>query len=386
MNKSSPALKIAIVIALLASTGVAALQLQQARSSEAAGAILGFPATTCSDEGASITFNWLPMNGASEQTLDFSVADNNFLPGTFESATLAGDARSYTASAVHKHHPHFWRVNSRTQNGWVTSATGMLTPCDWPVLLVGPVICQTHEIATAEFRWAPRADAIGNQWLEISRDGSFSDAVRVGPLALSAQSFRRGGFEVGETYAFRVVWDGAGHQVPTQVGWFTPECTASAISSILYGSDDRLVVPRLGINAPVNVRDVGFDGFLGVPEGAYDVVRYNFGQFPRLAGYPGEGGVTMIGGHVDFYTVGLAVFAPLRQAQAGDIIEYHRGDGITITYVVDWVSDLPFSTGLNGYLHNRGVDEILLVTCNGTFDRESRNYDLRRLVHAVRVH
>jgi sortase (surface protein transpeptidase) len=93
----------------------------------------------------------------------------------------------------------------------------------------------------------------------------------------------------------------------------------------------------------------------------------------------------MIGGHVDFYTVGLAVFAPLRNARVGDSIQYVRGDGVTISYVVDWVSDLPFSTDLSPYLGRRANDELILVTCNGTFDQAARRYDLRRLVHAVRT-
>jgi len=381
-------LRILLFVLLIALAGVAALKFEDTRRTEAAGAILSFPNVVCSGAGAQITFDWLPVDGAIEQWLDVSVGDNGFLPATYTATQLSGSQSSYTMAAINPHYPHFWRVNTRTATGWQVSTTGIFTPCDWPVLLVGAVYCQTQTQARGEFRWAPRADAVGSQWLEFSSDGTFADAgfVSVGPLAFGAQGFQRGGFTVGSEYAFRVVWEDAnGNRVPTQVGYFVPQCNSTSVNSALYPSTDRLVSASLGINAPVNVRDVGVGGELGIPAGAYDVVRYNFGEFTGLGGYPGQGGVTMIGGHVDYYTVGLAVFAPLRNAQAGDTIQYVIGDGTTITYTVDWVSDLPFDTNLSGYLGRRGQDELILITCNGTFDSSVRRYDLRRLVHATRA-
>jgi hypothetical protein len=376
-----------LFFSLVAVAAIAAFRFSDTRESEAAGALLSFPTSTCTGDTAQVSYDWLPVEGALEQWIDITVSDNGFVPGSYSSTQLNASASTYSAAAVNAHWPHFWRVNSRTAAGWQVSVTGSFTPCDWPVLLTGGVYCQTSTQARAELRWAPRSDKIGYQWLEISRDGSFTDAglVRVGPLAFGAQGFARGGFVVGEEYAFRAVWqDEAGNRVPTQVGWFTPTCTATAINSVLYPSTDRLVAPRLGINAPVNVRDVGVGGELGVPAGAYDVVRYNFGDYTGLGGYPGQGGVTMIGGHVDYYTVGLAVFAPLRQAQIGDRFQYVLSDGTTVDYTVDWIADLPFNQDLSGYLARRSSDELILVTCIGTFDPSVRRYDLRRLVHAVR--
>ncbi len=47
--------------------------------------------------------------------------------------------------------------------------------------------------------------------------------------------------------------------------------------------------------------------------------------------------------------------------------------------------DISFDRPLNSFLINRGPDELILVTCNGRFDQSVGRYDLRRLVHAVRV-
>ena len=385
-GRSVPFVKLALVllVAGLALTG--ALRLKSPQAAEAAGAILNFPSTTCGGAATEITFNWVPIEGASEQWLDLSTQDNHFAPGTYAGYKLTPGLKTLSTTTIDATSPHYWRINSKTLDGWVSSTLGQFVPCGGPQLLWGPTICQSFKFASVDFNWAPRADAIGYQWLELSQDGTFKDMVRVGPLALSAQGYHRGGFKVDERTYFRVAWEGFdGTRVVTPVASFVPDCTAPSISSALYSSTDRLVSASLGIDAPVNVRDVGYDGELGVPSGAYDVVRYNFAAFPNLQGYPGDGGVTMIGGHVDYYYVGLAVFAPLRNAKAGMEIDYKRGDGIVVKYVIDWVKDVPFNQSLNSYLRNRGPDELMLVTCNGTFDYNVRRYDLRRLVHAVRI-
>src|SRR5439155_14857442 len=109
----------------------------------------------------------------------------------------------------------------------------------------------------------------------------------------------------------------------------------------IYGSNDHLVIKRLGVNAPVNIRPVGPDGVMGNPLGANDVVLYDFSGVPGgLGGYPGSGGNTVIAGHVD-YICCLAVFAPLRNIQEGDLIDYYTGDGSRFTYSVQWFADYP---------------------------------------------
>jgi hypothetical protein len=379
-------LRISLIMLVAALATAVSLHSNSNRDAEARGAILSFPSASCGESSAQLTFSWSPLPGASEQWLDVSLKDNRFAPGTYRGFKLAPDANSLTTGALDASKPHYWRINSRSPDGWVESTTGQFVPCGGPQLLWGPTICQSAELASVNFNWAPRADELGYQYIELSSDVNFSSPTTIGPLAAASNNYRRGGFKIDERTYFRVVWEAFdGTRVATQKASFVPDCTVEPVNSVLYSSSDRLVSSSLGIDAPVNVRDVGLNGFLGVPAGAYDVVRYNFVGLPNLEGYPGQGGVTAIGGHVDYYSVGLAVFAPLRSAQPGMQVEYRRGDGAVIKYVVDWVRDVPFNQGLNGYLTNRGRDELLLMTCNGTFDQAARRYDLRRLVHAVRV-
>ncbi len=356
-------------------------------SAAAAGALLSFPSSDCSGGSAQITFNWHPIAGASEQWLDLSLNDNRFALGTYKPFKLTPGLDTLTTSALNSDSPHYWRINSKTADGWVASVLGQFVPCGGPQLLWGPTICQSSTLAAVNFNWAPPAEELGYQYIEISSDVDFSNGVTsIGPLAAAAHDYRRGGFKLDERTYFRVAWEGFdGRRVTTEIASFVPDCTAQTVNSVLYTSPDRLVSTSLGIDAPVNVRDVGFSGCLGNPQGAFDVVRYNFVGLPTLRGYPGDGGVTIIGGHVDFYSVGAAIFAPLRSAQPGQTIQYHRADGVVVKYAVDWIRDISFDQPLNSFLINRGPDELIPVTCNGRFDQSFGRYYLRRLVHAVRV-
>jgi len=154
--------------------------------------------------------------------------------------------------------------------------------------------------------------------------------------------------------------------------------------SQIYGTADRLVIRRLGINAPVNISVVPPSGEMGVPLGANDVVLYDFSAVGGgLGGYPGRGGNTVIAGHVD-YICCLAVFAPLRYVQEGDVIDYYTGDGGHYQYVVQWFGDFPNDTNWAPYMGG-GPDIMTLITCNGTFNQAAHEYDHRRLVRAVLV-
>ena len=176
---------------------------------------------------------------------------------------------------------------------------------------------------------------------------------------------------------------------PVSVAQTTTDVVAAEDATTVVGrissSDDRLVIERLGIDAPVNYRTVEADGALGNPVGADDVVWYDFSAFRGLGGYPGNGGNAVIAGHVDYRVVGPAVFYNLRIAAEGDIISYHRGDGKVVTYAVAWISDLVPETNWNSIVARGREDTLTLITCNGQFDYARGQYSHRRVVHATRV-
>ena len=364
----------------------------QPQSAQAAtGATLSFPSSACSQSvSANVTFNWTPISGATQQWLDTSVIDNNFAPDTFTgTGPLSPSTASLKLPGIQPGAPNFWRVNALTAAGWVVSTTGAFVPCGGPILLNSSPTCNGGNAANLDFHWAPMSSPGIAQWLDLGADPGFAPDtfVGAGPLAASDQSYHWVNILANTRFVFRI-------NTLTETGWqssavgeFTANCAPAgpAVTTELYGSGDRLVIPRLGVDAPVNVRDVQADGAMGNPAGPIDVVRYNFALFPGLGGYPGGGGNTTIAGHVDYYSYGLAVFAPLRYVQEGDIIEYYRWDGVKVTYRVEWYADLPPDYPWGQIVASTNPEALTLITCNGDFNYYAREYSHRRVVRAVRI-
>ncbi len=165
----------------------------------------------------------------------------------------------------------------------------------------------------------------------------------------------------------------------------TSSAHADPVDTALYGSGDTLVITDLGINAPVNVRNVSEDGTMGDPGGKDDVVRYDFPTWPGYGGYPGKGGTTVVAGHVDYHPNFQAVFWTLKQAYPGMKIYYYTGDNKMITYAVDWVSFVGGEDDVAQYLVNTTSEAMVLISCEGSFDPVTRHYNNRTMVYATRV-
>lgn len=330
--------------------------------------------------------NWSPVPGTISQHLEVSLLDNDFAAGTFTSVDLRPDETSHTVPALAEDIPTYWRVVSTTNSGEVVSQTKTFVACGAPFLLWGPLECRNYTTATVKFHWSPAANYEGEQYIEFDTDGNWAGADHwtIGPLGPAVDSERESGFQTDVGYVFRIVHEIDGEREVSSVGWFMPDCMPD-VNPNNYGTDDRLIIPAIAVNAPVNIRDVGFDGVLGVPSGGYDVIKYNFAFYPNLQGQIGGAGSTLIAGHYDYHVIGPAVFFDLAKLKPGDVVEYWDGN-IKYTYVVDWLTAVPYSQALNSYIESAGDDTLLLVTCYGEFDREQfGGYDRRTLVHTTRL-
>jgi sortase (surface protein transpeptidase) len=373
-----------LIAAAILALGIGATQLT--RDADAAGAILYHPSADCSSVVPTVTLTWTRLAGATSQRLEISSTDDSFTPGTFKTVNLTGQQESVSLAAPARDIPNYWRIVGTTAAGDVPSETRTFVPCGAPFLLWGPLECRNFTTATVQFRWAPVANYEGEQWIEFDSNGDWSgdDFWRIGPYSPSLETTRRSDFLDGVDYQFRVVREVDGQRQVSSVGWFKPECTP-VINPDAYGSDDRLVIPAIGVDAPVNIRDVGFDAVLGVPTGGYDVVRYDFKAYPSLAGVVGGDGPKLIGGHYDYHVIGPAVFWDLAKLKPGDTVKYFNGTQ-ELDYVVDWVSELPYSESLTPYIRGSTGDTMMLITCYGEFDRQQfGGYNQRTLVHSVRA-
>jgi LPXTG-site transpeptidase (sortase) family protein len=142
----------------------------------------------------------------------------------------------------------------------------------------------------------------------------------------------------------------------------------------------RLLIPKIRVDASVVVKDLGSDGVMQTPDNGTDVAWYDF------SGRPGAGGNAVFAGHVDYYKVGPAVFWDLGKLQADDEIDVRLADGSTFRYAVVGKAVFPADAVPVDQVVGRTRDEaITLITCTGTFDRSSREYDQRLVVRAKRI-
>jgi LPXTG-site transpeptidase (sortase) family protein len=143
---------------------------------------------------------------------------------------------------------------------------------------------------------------------------------------------------------------------------------------------ERLVIPRAAIDAPVVVLGVKPDGEMQSPSTPTDVGWY------RFTSSPGFGGNAVFSGHVDFANHGRAVFWSLRDLREGDEVGVRLADGTYYAYRV--VSSQSFSSNEAPVQEIIGPTEnevVTLITCDGSFNTRTRQYDKRLIVRAERV-
>jgi LPXTG-site transpeptidase (sortase) family protein len=140
-----------------------------------------------------------------------------------------------------------------------------------------------------------------------------------------------------------------------------------------------LVIPRLGVQAPVENKGIDSRNQMEAPDRPFDVAWYPF------TAQPGAGGNAVFAGHRDFAGVGPAVFWKLQQLVPGDSIQVSGADQRQLQYQVSQTWDYTLSNiPMASVLAQGGGDQITLITCSGSYSRAA-GYDHRLVVRATRV-
>jgi sortase (surface protein transpeptidase) len=111
------------------------------------------------------------------------------------------------------------------------------------------------------------------------------------------------------------------------------------------------------------------------------------GGWYRYGADPGDPlGTTVVAAHVDSVASGgTGPFARLAEVAVGDLVEVTLADGSARSYVVDAVTRVPKSEARWPDVFRRdGPARLALVTCGGTFDRDTQRYRDNVLVTAAR--
>jgi LPXTG-site transpeptidase (sortase) family protein len=157
--------------------------------------------------------------------------------------------------------------------------------------------------------------------------------------------------------------------------WPTPQLTPVSNAPVT-----RLVIPKIGVDAPVVTLGLDDQGAMQSPKTAFEVGWYNF------TAEPGTGGNAVFSGHVDFASVGAAVFWDLHKLGPGDLVVVRLADGTTYQYlVVTSVSYTRDDAPVTEIVGPTSKDTVTIITCTGTFNRDIHQYSHRLVVRAERI-
>jgi sortase (surface protein transpeptidase) len=143
---------------------------------------------------------------------------------------------------------------------------------------------------------------------------------------------------------------------------------------------DQVAIPSIGISAPVVPRGLDVTGAVDPPPYAmpHTVGWYDSGT------QPGAAGTALLVGHVDTETK-PAVFYSLSSARPGEKVRVTRADGSVAEFTIDDVQVVDqdrFDAQKVYGPRKDGRAELRLITCGGTFDRETRAYTANVVVSA----
>ena len=161
------------------------------------------------------------------------------------------------------------------------------------VAWVGPVeqACSATDPGKVDviFHWTPATEGDGVQYLDLSVYSTFPPGLflGVGPMPSNQNALTWPGLSPNTVHHWRVNTLIDGVWYTSWTGTFTTAACGTG-SGAAPTAGMRMVIPRIGVNAPVNVRVLGADGNMGNPNGKDDVIWYDFSAFGGMGGFPGN--------------------------------------------------------------------------------------------------
>jgi hypothetical protein len=141
-------------------------------------------------------------------------------------------------------------------------------------------------------------------------------------------------------------------------------------------------IDKAGVDAQIEYLQI-VEGVMQNPTGPWVVGWY------EQSGGLGEFANLLFAGHVDYWNVGPAVFWSLRDLEPNDPIVVVGEDGQAFTFAVAWGQNYPVAE-----LTSEIIGEIVgptkrpsvtLITCGGTFNYNTGEYDNRFVVRAEQI-
>ena len=143
----------------------------------------------------------------------------------------------------------------------------------------------------------------------------------------------------------------------------------------------QIRLPSIGIEAPIVNVGLEDDGGMEIPDDVSTTGWYELGVAPGEAT-----GTAVISGHVDSRDQGRGAFWDLRRMDVDDIVTVDHADGTTSEWRVVARTSYPKDELPIADIFTRfGEPRLVLITCDGYFDRDARSYSDNVVVYTVPV-
>jgi LPXTG-site transpeptidase (sortase) family protein len=139
----------------------------------------------------------------------------------------------------------------------------------------------------------------------------------------------------------------------------------------------HLKIPSIGVDASVEQVGKKQDGSMATPASFNDVGWYSLGS------KPGEAGNAVIAGHVNNALTKAGVFEHLSDVKVGDYVTVSDQSGKTLIYIVTETDQYPADQAPAASVFSpTGPSQLVLITCDGSWDASAHSYDKRFVVYA----
>ena len=137
----------------------------------------------------------------------------------------------------------------------------------------------------------------------------------------------------------------------------------------------RLKIPKINVDAGLDTVGLTPQGAVDVPKDLKSAAWFDLG--PR----PGESGNSVIVGHYGWKKGIPAVFNNLHKLEKGDKLYLEDASGVRTTFVVrESRSFDPDAEAPEVFLSSDGKSHLNLITCEGVWNKASKNYSQRLVV------
>ena len=145
-----------------------------------------------------------------------------------------------------------------------------------------------------------------------------------------------------------------------------------------FGLPVRLKIPKINVDAEIDPMGTTPSGAMEIPSGPKNVGWYKSGP------HPGDSGSAVIDGHYGRWKNGEgSVFDDLNNLEKGDILYVEDENGMATSFVVRESRKYdPNADASDVFESSDGKSHLNLITCEGTWNKDSKSYSQRLVVFA----